>query len=539
MAATTPKVPSVSEDQLNQLRQLASQDGGGVFYVATSKLNDNGTALVKRNDFFTMDQLEKRDEFCAAWGGGGKYLQYVYSRMPNERGKALEVISVEVDPNVYPPVPVDELRRRTLVAMEQQQRASAAVTAPAPPQVMAGTPVSYPWGMGGAYQMPWGVNPWQNPWATQAPGGDGRLEAAQREAQEWRERAKDERVAREAAERDSALKAEMREMKAMFADALKTIAAPAKSQVTDIATALAPVLTAMIQGQQSAQAAMTALLAQIATKDQTGPALAQAQAARDQMLDFMKTLEAQRAETTRLIVDLQKTDKTEGISKLLMASAQFQQSMIATMATALEKLAGDQEPIWKPALDKVLEMAEAGIGVIIAQDQNAKAAAEQTAASLSGATAPKALPEPKPQGEPKPKADQEPRPDPDDPMVKLAKAAAQAVKAGFTRWQDAKTDEAKEEAAYHTARSVVDYCQAVKTKNPNDADVNLFWGDHAQGTHRLLGGLLSQLGGDGTRFLQAIIAVMPDAVQDEADEASEDASADEPEPDQTPGPKQS
>lgn len=93
-SASAQKAVAIAPEQLEQLRSISIEQGGGAFWVSCQKV-DQGRTVARRQDYLTLEELENRAEWCRDWAGPGRYQIHVYAR--NDRTKALDVLIVDVD----------------------------------------------------------------------------------------------------------------------------------------------------------------------------------------------------------------------------------------------------------------------------------------------------------------------------------------------------------------------------------------------------------------------------------------------------------
>ena len=479
-AAKSQVQSSISDEQLEQLKSFAEQEGGGTFWVTSTKLNEIGTGLHTRRDWMRLDEVSNARDWCAEWGGGGRYLVQVWSPNAQERKRPLATFKLDVDLTI-PAVPVEELRARAKAAAEAQQQVAAQAATPwgAPPwAAQAGAPVG-----------------WRNPWQQQQLQPQDQSQQIfylQEQIRAAKEEASEARRSREASERENGLRNEMRDMKNAFATTLEKLTQPTKqaSPISEVAAAFAPVLAAYMQGRTESDKAraqadqqMQQLIMAIATKDQTAPLMA----AMERTSSTQAAADAKNTELLKMVTDLATRDKSEGMVKILSATTQMSQAMVATMGTIMDKAVGDAEPAWKEPLGQVVTMFS---NIVEATTQKAIAESQPppklgSAAPANGTAAPARLPAGATE------------------QQKVQVAALQTVEKAL----------AGNASIRAVNLALIEYCEIVRERWPNDSDVQLFWGDHQAGVRRLLSSYLGEKGGPGSSLLTSLVDDINAAVE--------------------------
>ena len=492
MPRAAPKKPELTEEQLERIRSVSREDGGGLMYVTIKKLNEKGQEYhFGTRCYLTLEQVENdRQTISADLGGGGDYLWRIYSTDQAKRTTPVDMFKVTV--TGMPALSTEEVEKR-MTAKEVQVGTQG--TAAWLHSLNGGTPQAPP---NPSSNMPWYAQYFQ-PMQQQQKQEKSAEELAEtrqlrRQLDEMREQARAAEHKREIESMQASHRSEITSLNTKFERMMEKLEQQASQPKTDTIAesvkALGPLAIQYLGSQQAARDKQMDMLMAVMQKSplqEMTPLLEQqakaAEAARQEAQNLQKVL-----------FESLNRDSTEGTVKMFGAMAQQQQAfsgMISALLAQLAELsAGERESPWVEGLRDLVASTTSAVNSLVSGGE--------------GPPVPPQLAAPSPQRPPEPSPQRPPEPSVDARVEHVRQQVLALVDNG--------------EDAIRVAAGVIQYAEYVQRHKPSDPDVAAFWDDHEAGTRRILGGHLAQMGGQGQKYLQEVLEALPRAFEALAEE---------------------
>lgn len=469
----------LNSETTERLRNVAQENGGGVLLVVIKKLNDKGQEYpFQTQAYLTVDQIEKdRFQISADIGGGGEYLWRIFTT-DGRRSAPSEMIKVSVDG--IPPLDVEEMEKR------MRQRDLGAQSRP-----QNGNGIQPFWNMPPASEM-------YTSRKKDEPVESNEVKLLRQQLEEMKDKARREEHRRELDAIKSQHKQEMdtlaskldRMVDLVQREQNKPPPEP-KTNIAETISAAVPLIVGYMESQSKARDEQMKVLTAAMGKNP----MAELQPILDQNNKVIESSREEVRQLQKMFFEMANKDTTSSHVQLFQAMSQQQQAFSGMISALLGQIAemsqGERESPWVEALRRLVDTADTAIGGVMAsmaQQQHQQPPVpprpQLGAASIS---------------------EQQPEP------VQPAKATAEE-KIKYVWNQIVELLENREEPVV-VAGAVIQYCEFLKQIQPNDVDMIVFWDDQPAGTRRILGSYMAQLGSEGSEYLEAIIAALPEAME--------------------------